>query len=58
VQFALDVYNWTQHRHFVWNHQDGMFWEGGHIINPEELRVYNNGMADIFELGLTPPANS
>ncbi len=40
VQRVLDEYNLRAQRGFVWNHRDGMFYEGRHIINRAELNTY------------------
>ena len=45
VQHVLDEYNARYGRQFIWNHQNGMFYEGKHIINRSELNSYY----DIFK---------
>jgi hypothetical protein len=48
IQQTLDMYNQQYGRAFIWNHKDGMFYEGRHIINKSELRDYNKVMQDVF----------
>lgn len=47
VQRTLDEYNARTGNGFVWNHNDGMFWEGDHVMNPAELAEYNSIMAEV-----------
>lgn len=52
IQQTLDVYNQRTSHSFIWNHTDGQFWEGSHVINPAELAEYNRIMTELYEQSL------
>lgn len=50
IQRVLDEYNMRTHSQFVWNHSDGMFYAGHHILSPAELAAYNEIFIELYQL--------
>lgn len=48
LQQVLDEYNTRYGRYFTWDHSDGMYWEGNHVISPSELYDYYIVMLDLY----------